>query len=90
MIGHMDTVFDPGTVAERPFRITDGIATGPGVSDMKGGLLAGLYALRILRGVRAAARSGASCSSPTRTRRSARPSARPSSRHTPRPWTRRW
>ncbi|MCY7417871.1 MAG: M20 family metallopeptidase [Chloroflexi bacterium] len=49
MVGHMDTVFDPGTVAERPFRITDGIATGPGVSDMKGGLLAGLYALGILR-----------------------------------------
>jgi glutamate carboxypeptidase len=49
LVGHMDTVFDPGTVAERPFRITNGIATGPGVSDMKGGLLAGLYALRILR-----------------------------------------
>ena len=49
MVGHMDTVFDPGTVAERPFAIRDGIATGPGVSDMKGGLLAGLYALRILR-----------------------------------------
>ncbi len=48
MIGHMDTVFDPGTVAERPFRVTDGRAMGPGVSDMKGGLLAGLYALRIL------------------------------------------
>ena len=49
LIGHMDTVFDPGTVAERPFRIEDGIAYGPGVTDMKGGLLAGLYALRILR-----------------------------------------
>lgn len=49
LIGHMDTVFDPGTVAERPFRIQGGRALGPGVSDMKGGLLAGLYALRILR-----------------------------------------
>jgi glutamate carboxypeptidase len=49
LVGHTDTVFDPGTVAERPFAIKDGIATGPGVSDMKGGLLAGLYALRILR-----------------------------------------
>ena len=49
MVGHMDTVFDPGTVAERPFAIRDGNAVGPGVSDMKGGLLAGLYALRILR-----------------------------------------
>jgi glutamate carboxypeptidase len=46
LIGHMDTVFDPGTAAERPFAIRDGIATGPGVTDMKSGLLAGLYALR--------------------------------------------
>jgi glutamate carboxypeptidase len=46
LIGHMDTVFDPGTVAERPFAIRDGVATGPGVTDMKSGLLAGLYALR--------------------------------------------
>ena len=49
LIGHMDTVFDPGTVAQRPFRTEGGRAHGPGVSDMKGGLLAGLYALRALR-----------------------------------------
>jgi len=49
LVGHMDTVFDPGTVAERPFRIEGDRALGPGVSDMKGGLLAGLYALRGLR-----------------------------------------
>jgi glutamate carboxypeptidase len=48
LIGHMDTVFDPGTVAERPFHLTDGIAHGPGVTDMKSGLLAGLYALKAL------------------------------------------
>ena len=47
LIGHMDTVFDPGTAAERPFAIdADGIARGPGVTDMKSGLLAGLYAIR--------------------------------------------
>ncbi|MEO8437820.1 MAG: M20 family metallopeptidase [Chloroflexota bacterium] len=46
LIGHMDTVFDPGTVAERPFRLEDGVAYGPGVTDMKSGLLAGLYALK--------------------------------------------
>ena len=45
VIGHMDTVFPAGTVAERPFRVADGIATGPGVTDMKGGLLTLLYAL---------------------------------------------
>ena len=50
LIGHMDTVFEEGTVAKRPFRIdADGIARGPGVTDMKGGLLAGLYALAALR-----------------------------------------
>ena len=48
LIGHMDTVFDPGTVAERPFRIEEGIAYGPGVTDMKSGLLAGLYALKAI------------------------------------------
>jgi glutamate carboxypeptidase len=49
LIGHMDTVFDPGTAAARPFAIdADGIARGPGVTDMKSGLLAGLYALRTL------------------------------------------
>jgi glutamate carboxypeptidase len=46
LVGHMDTVFDPGTAAARPFRIDDGIAYGPGVTDMKSGLLAGLYALK--------------------------------------------
>ncbi|HEX5185182.1 MAG TPA: glutamate carboxypeptidase [Allosphingosinicella sp.] len=48
MIGHIDTVFGPGTVAQRPFRIAGGHATGPGVSDEKGGVVEGLYALRIL------------------------------------------
>ena len=50
LIGHMDTVFDPGTAAERPFRIDDGNAHGPGVTDMKSGLLAGLYALKSILG----------------------------------------
>jgi glutamate carboxypeptidase len=49
LIGHMDTVLDPGTAAERPFTIdADGVAHGPGVTDMKSGLLAGLYAVRAL------------------------------------------
>jgi glutamate carboxypeptidase len=48
LIGHMDTVFDPGTAAARPFRIEDGTAYGPGVTDMKSGLLTGLYGLRAL------------------------------------------
>jgi glutamate carboxypeptidase len=48
LIGHMDTVFDPGTAASRPFRIDDGVAYGPGVTDMKSGLLAGLYAIKAI------------------------------------------
>jgi glutamate carboxypeptidase len=49
LIGHMDTVFPDGTVAERRFHVEDAIAKGPGVSDMKGGLLLGLRAIAALR-----------------------------------------
>ncbi len=48
LIGHMDTVFDPGTAAARPFHAAGGRATGPGVTDMKAGLLAGLHAIAAL------------------------------------------
>lgn len=49
MIGHTDTVFDPGTVAARPFRVEGDRALGPGVSDMKGGLLTGFFAVEVLQ-----------------------------------------
>jgi glutamate carboxypeptidase len=49
MVGHMDTVFDDGTAAERPFSVRGDRAYGPGVSDMKGGLLAGFFAADALR-----------------------------------------
>ncbi len=39
LMGHRDTVFPLGTAAARPFRVTGGIATGPGVADMKSGLV---------------------------------------------------
>ena len=48
LIGHMDTVFDPGTASARPFRSDSERATGPGVTDMKAGLLAGLHAVGAL------------------------------------------
>ncbi|MFE1416002.1 M20 family metallopeptidase [Streptomyces sp. NPDC085524] len=48
LAGHMDTVFDDGTAADRPFTLSGSLAHGPGVSDDKGGLLAGLSALEIL------------------------------------------
>ncbi len=49
LIGHMDTVFDDGTADERPFRIDGDRAFGPGVSDMKSGLLAGFFAVEMLQ-----------------------------------------
>ena len=48
LIGHMDTVFDPGTAAARPYRSSNDRATGPGVTDMKAGLLSGLHAIAAL------------------------------------------
>ncbi|CAM6734399.1 MULTISPECIES: M20 family metallopeptidase [Enterobacter] len=46
LVGHLDTVFAPGTVAERPMSEDDSRLYGPGVSDMKSGLLNILWAMR--------------------------------------------
>lgn len=50
-IGHMDTVFPVGTAAARPFRLDRAAdrAIGPGVADMKAGLVAMLFAARALK-----------------------------------------
>lgn len=48
LVGHLDTVFAPGTVAERPLSEDDTRLYGPGVSDMKSGLLNILWAMREL------------------------------------------
>ena len=48
IVGHHDTVFPAGTVAERPFAVVDGRATGPGVFDMKGGIVQALHAVASL------------------------------------------
>jgi glutamate carboxypeptidase len=48
MIGHLDTVFEHGAVAQRAFRIEGDHARGPGVSDEKGGVIEGVTALQIL------------------------------------------
>ncbi len=45
LVGHHDTVFPLGTLATRPFRVSDGQATGPGVFDMKGGIVLGVHAV---------------------------------------------
>jgi glutamate carboxypeptidase len=46
LVGHLDTVFPPGTF--ETFKREGGIARGPGVLDMKGGLVVMLEALRAL------------------------------------------
>ena len=52
LIGHIDTVFSEGEAQRRPFAISQQnggrIATGPGVLDMKSGVLIGMYGLHIL------------------------------------------
>jgi glutamate carboxypeptidase len=48
ILGHMDTVFPKGTAAERPFTIKGDRAYGPGVSDMKAGLIAIYWALKAI------------------------------------------
>ena len=45
LTGHMDTVFKGGTVAERPFVLEEGKAFGPGVADMKSGLVMNAFIL---------------------------------------------
>jgi glutamate carboxypeptidase len=48
LIGHFDTVWPVGPVAERPFSVNGNRVHGPGVFDMKGGLSQLLLALRAL------------------------------------------
>ena len=48
VLGHHDTVFPIGSLAQRPFRVADGKATGPGVFDMKGGIVQAIHAVAAL------------------------------------------
>lgn len=47
LLGHTDTVFPDGTVAQRPFRREGMRCFGPGVADMKGGLVVAAMALEL-------------------------------------------
>ena len=49
LVGHCDTVWPLGTLKEMPFLRSDGRISGPGVFDMKGGLVEIVFALRALR-----------------------------------------
>ena len=45
LMGHRDTVFPKGEPTRRPFTIRDGRAYGPGVADMKAGLVMNMFVL---------------------------------------------
>jgi len=45
LMGHRDTVFPKGEPTRRPFKVENGIATGPGVADMKAGLVMNMFVL---------------------------------------------
>jgi glutamate carboxypeptidase len=48
VVCHLDTVWPAGTTGRWPFAVVDGRATGPGVFDMKAGLVQALYAVSAL------------------------------------------
>ncbi len=48
IVGHYDTVWPVGTLEERPFEVDGNIIRGPGVFDMKGGLVQAMLALRAI------------------------------------------
>ncbi len=48
LMGHMDTVFPLGTAAQRPWRVEGGKAYGPGVADMKSGLVMNVFVAEAL------------------------------------------
>ena len=48
LLGHLDTVWPCGTVERMPVKVEEGRVRGPGVFDMKGGLVQMLFALRAL------------------------------------------
>ncbi len=48
VLGHLDTVWDTGTLVEMPFQVREGHAYGPGIYDMKSGIVCGLWAVQAL------------------------------------------
>ncbi|HEV2373358.1 MAG TPA: M20/M25/M40 family metallo-hydrolase [Streptosporangiaceae bacterium] len=48
LLGHFDTVWPAGTLTAWPYTVTDGIASGPGLFDMKGGIVQALAAVSLL------------------------------------------
>lgn len=53
ILGHYDTVYSSGTLAKMPFRVSGGKAYGPGIFDMKAGIVQALFALDTLQRTKA-------------------------------------
>jgi glutamate carboxypeptidase len=53
ILGHYDTVYSSGTLAKMPFRVTGSKAYGPGIFDMKTGLVQALFAFDALLEIKA-------------------------------------
>ncbi len=53
LLGHFDTVWPMGTIKDMPILLKDGRMTGPGVYDMKAGLVQACYALKALKALNA-------------------------------------
>ena len=49
LLGHLDTVYPLGTLADMPCRVHDGCLRGPGTFDMKSGIALMLHAIEALR-----------------------------------------
>jgi glutamate carboxypeptidase len=61
LLGHTDTVYPRGTLAQMPFRLVQGRALGPGALDMKAGLVIALAAMDALRAAGARPRRRVVC-----------------------------
>src|SRR5437763_13073192 len=54
LLGHLDTVWDLGTLSRMPFKIRGDRAYGPGILDMKSGIVCGLWAVGALQALKIA------------------------------------
>jgi glutamate carboxypeptidase len=52
LLGHLDTVWEVGTLARMPFKVTPERIAGPGVLDMKAGVVMALTAVEVLKELR--------------------------------------
>lgn len=49
VVGHFDTVHPVGALQRNPFRVENGIAYGPGIYDMKSGLVQAIFAINAIK-----------------------------------------